>query len=129
MSLLSTIADKWPEEIEKMFKVKEVNFIGCYAIRLVINGHYTDMVIDDYVPYDKHKNKLIYARKVTKNIWPILLEKAFAKFNGSYEDIVSGTFKEIKFFLPYPTKSHLHNLDESQKGKQWNRIKMKLSNH
>ena len=130
MSLLSTIADKWPEEIEKMFKTKEVNKNGLYVMRLMVNGHYhTDMVVDDYVPYDVELNQLIYARKVTKNIWPILLEKAYAKFNGSYEDIVGGTAEEIKFFLPYPIKRYVNQFDEAQKGKQWNRIKMKLSNH
>ena len=87
------------------------------------------MVIDDYVPYDKELKKLIYAKKVTKNIWPILLEKAFAKFNGSYEDIVSGKAKEIKFFLPYPIKLYINTVDETKKGIQWNRIKQRISNH
>ena len=126
MSLLSTIANKWPGEIKQMFKTKQVNSNGCYTIRLMINGHYRSMVIDDYVPYDKNKNKLIYARKVTKNIWPILLEKAFAKFNGSYEDIVSGASEEIKFFLPYPLERYTNENQLSQVDMQWNRIQSKL---
>ena len=126
MSLLSTIANKWPGEIQQMFKTKRVNSNGCYTIRLMINGHYRSMVIDDYVPYDKHENILIYAQKVTKNIWPILLEKAFAKFNGSYEDIVSGALEEIKFFLPYPLERYTNENQLSQVDMQWNRIQLKL---
>ena len=102
-----------------MFKTKQVNSNGCYTIRLMINGHYRSMVIDDYVPYDKNKNKLIYARKVTKNIWPILLEKAFAKFNGSDEDIESGSSEEIKFFLPYPLERYTNENQLSQVDMQW----------
>ena len=127
MSLLSTIANKWPGEIKQMFKTKQVNSNGCYTIRLMINGHYRSMVIDDYVPYDKHENRLIYANKVTKNIWPILLEKAFAKFNGSYEDIVSGSSEEIKFFLPYPLERYTNKKTVDQVYAQWNRIVSKLN--
>ena len=102
MSILGTIAHKWPEEISKLFITKTVNLNGCYALRLIINGHYRTMVVDDYVPYDSETEQIIYAQKPTKNIWPILLQKAFAKFNGSYEDIESGDSDEIKFFLPFP---------------------------
>ena len=41
----------------------------------------------------------------TSNIWPMLLEKAWAKVNGSYEDIISGNPKEaMKFLTPFVSK-------------------------
>ena len=62
MSFLGAIVNQWPEQIEKMFTTKNVNFTGYYEIQLKINGHYTTMVVDDYVPYDKETNQLIYAK-------------------------------------------------------------------
>ena len=127
MSILGSIADKWPEQIQNLFITKQVNANGCYALRLMINGHYTTMVLDDFVPYDTESYQLIYAQKVTKNIWPILIEKAFAKFNGSYEDIVMGSSEFIKFLLPYPMHNDIRKFEESEKLEQWNLIKSKLT--
>ena len=53
-------------------------------MNLLVNGWYQVVVVDDYIPYDMISKDLIFAGKNTKNIWPILLEKAWAKINGSY---------------------------------------------
>ncbi len=49
------------------------------------------MVIDDYLPVDKY-NRLIFAqnRKSPNEFWCCLLEKAYAKVNGSYEVLDGG---------------------------------------
>ena len=126
MSMLGTTANRWPEQIEGLFTTKKANSNGCYALRLMYNGHYSTMVIDDYVPYDIKTKKLIYAKKVTKNIWPILLEKAYAKFNGSYENIESGYTLEIKFFLPFPLPQERREYQKNERSEKWKMMKSKL---
>ena len=95
-----------------------------YAIRLLVNGKYEIIVIDDYVPYNKVKCQPAFCSTYSKNIWAILLEKAFAKLNGSYEDIISGKATEaLGFMLPYSIKYFDHyNYSKEQLEKIWKRI-------
>jgi len=60
-------------------------------MRLLVNGCYQIVVVDVFIPYDIVSKCPVFANKKTKNIWPILLEKAWAKINGSYENIVTGS--------------------------------------
>lgn len=70
------------------------------------------LVVDDYVPYNKEKDQIAFCSTYSTdniNIWAILLEKAFAKLNGSYEDIIRGKATEaIGFLLPYSIKYWNH---------------------
>ena len=45
--------------------------------------------IDDFVPCDAYSNKPVFS-KLQGEMWPLLLEKAFAKFRGSYANIEGG---------------------------------------
>lgn len=48
------------------------------------------VVIDDYLPVDG-QGELVFARcEDTQEIWPALLEKAYAKLYSGYDKIVSG---------------------------------------
>ena len=61
------------------------------------------------------------------NIWPILLEKAWAKFNGSYEDIQSGHSKEVKSFMPFPLECDLKKFEECSKSELEDLIESKIT--
>ena len=122
MTLLSHYAHSAPEKIEKLFITKEVNSSGCYALRLMRNRKFVTIVIDDYVPYDTKTRRLIYAQKRTKNIWPILLEKALAKYKGSYEDIESNISEDAKFFFPCTFSTHKHISENDDEVMEFNQI-------
>ena len=50
--------------------------------------------MDDLFPYCQHKNDWAFARSVDREIWVLLLEKAWAKIYGSYQRIQAGTAGE-----------------------------------
>lgn len=93
-------------------------------MKLLVNGYPTEVAVDDYIPYDTKSRHPIFAGKKTKNIWPILLEKAWAKINGSYEDIVTGSSCEsLRTLIPYPILKFRTDNKDLDKDKLWFDIK------
>jgi len=96
-----------------MFSTKEYNSVGVYVVNVYVNGSLMEIVVDDFIPVDTRTNKPLFAQKESANIWPIILEKAWAKVNGSYEDIISGESSEATNFLtPYPSEKLFLNNEE-----------------
>ena len=54
---------------------------------LRINGVIEEIVIDDYVPVNK-QGEPIFCQPNKNEIWVPLFEKAWAKANGSYANII-----------------------------------------
>lgn len=64
-------------------------------MRFYINGEPKTIVVDDYFPYCNHKDEWAFSRSSSeKEIWVLLLEKAWAKIYGSYQRIEAGTTGE-----------------------------------
>ncbi|KAI0986926.1 hypothetical protein GJ496_006069 [Pomphorhynchus laevis] len=56
------------------------------SVRLCCQGIWIEVIIDEYLPYDKHGHMLCTTSEsnVDQGIWVALIEKAFAKLHGSY---------------------------------------------
>ena len=62
-----------------------------FTFRFFKNGVWHDVTVDDYLPWNTAKQKLLFVSSTEKlEFWPCLLEKAYAKFRGSYADMVGG---------------------------------------
>ena len=98
---LSSVANlcKFPSLIMKLFKTKEKNADGFYEILLYIDGRPQIVIVDDYLPVDKRTKRPVYAQSKGNEIWVMLLEKAWAKVNGGYANIISGLPCEALEFL------------------------------
>ena len=90
---------KVPKNINRLFKTQIMNPDGYYELILHIDGKPQIVIVDDYLPVDKDTKKLIYAQTKNNEIWVSLLEKAWAKVNGGYANIIGGTPIEALEFL------------------------------
>ena len=62
---------------------------GLYVVKLCKDGKWQKIQLDDYFPCQP-KGGPLYAHASGPEIWAMLLEKAYAKYHGSYVTIRSG---------------------------------------
>ena len=63
---------------------------GYYVINFFIDGEFQKVIIDDYFPINIKNGKLSFTKSNKETLWPILIEKAWAKVNGGYANIIGG---------------------------------------
>lgn len=96
LSSLAALAE-FPNIIRKIFRDQEYNSQGIYKLNLRIDGAVEEIVIDDYVPIQKNGNPLFcQPNKKTGEFWVLLLEKALAKIQGSYEHLEGNIFYKLE---------------------------------
>ena len=114
-SALKFLAEE-PERIISLFnfpqnKNYKQNFFEVY---IYINGYRSRIIIDDSFPSIQNtENDFAFARynKKTNNIWPMILEKIWAKINSTYEDTINGNISDVFLFLtPSPIKLYHHDI-------------------
>ncbi|CAD8111547.1 unnamed protein product [Paramecium sonneborni] len=93
LSVLSSMACRWPDFLLGLFLTQQKNQYGIYAVRLCIDGIWKAIFLDDYVP--TQGNQPAFSSSPLKEIWVLLMEKAWAKSFGSYSNIISGHSKEV----------------------------------
>ena len=67
-------------------------------MKFCICGTWKEIVVDDYFPTDK-VGEPAFAKATGNELWVMLLEKAWAKINGNYENTISGNPVEAFNFL------------------------------
>ena len=94
---LSSLASliKYQKFLSQIFLTKKINIQCYYEIILFINGEFQIVLIDDYIPFLKNKNRPYFSNPNNNEIWVLLLEKAWAKINGGYSKIIEGWPSEI----------------------------------
>ena len=75
-----------------MFTEDELSEKGVYEIELYLLGMPIKVTVDDYLPYHKRKSEKLGFSPISDDhaLWQPLLEKAAAKYMGSYEAINGG---------------------------------------
>lgn len=88
---LVTLCER-PAFIQNCFISPSFSPFGKYTIRLYDEKlkKFVRVTIDDYVPCDPHTKMPIYTNLVNNEVWPLVIEKAYAKFKGSYKNLNGG---------------------------------------
>ena len=94
ISSLSLLSDNNPELVKDLFLTgTKNNAAGLYAVTFYIRGKPWIVTVDDFLLFDNSTGNedLLYARnKDDSAMWVPILEKAWAKVKGSYEQINGG---------------------------------------
>lgn len=85
-------ASEFPHAIRNLFITKEYNPRGMYQIRIYdpVQTKWQLITIDDRIPCHKGTNKPRFMHPNGNELWAVLLEKAYAKFCGSYAALDGG---------------------------------------
>jgi len=116
-------ASEHPACIRKAFLTPERNVRGSYRVRL-FDGQQSAWVtvkIDDRIPCAKGTKTPLYCKNHGNELWAILIEKAFAKFCGSYKALDGGFASWAWRALTGDTVFRLKCVD----GRVWQRLDFK----
>ena len=72
------------EILKKLLINIQINENGQFSIGINYKGTPTLIIIDDYFPCLKGTRFPLFAKSPSNNIWPMIIEKVFAKIYGSY---------------------------------------------
>ena len=94
---------QFPSIITQLFKTTNLPKDNSgIQIFLKIEGVWTIYIIDDSFPVSKETGNPIFCNSPTKHIWAVLLEKAWAKANLGYANILKGLPIEVfRTFTPF----------------------------
>ena len=121
---LSAIASlcKFPELVEKLFLFKEKSLDRCYGIYLRKNGAWKLILVDDYVPcFGGSKKQFAFSSAHEKEMWVVLLEKAWAKICGSYAKTIAGQSSEV-FDAITNAPTELISIPQISEEEIWNKL-------
>ena len=115
--------------INELFHIKTRTKENAYGVYLYLNGKKKLVLIDDYVPcinINSTKNLCFGFSFCNNEMWVSLLEKAWAKINGSYIKIGSGGYpNEVFDVLTEAYTEHIiipHNYTKKTKDSLWKKL-------
>ena len=92
LAAISSIAEH-PERLQRLFLTKENEGNGLFAVALCLNGVWEEVILDDMAPCNSD-GTLAFNTSKEKELWVVLLEKAWAKVHGGYLNIEAGLTRE-----------------------------------
>ena len=93
LGALSVVAER-DKLFYALFNSEEVSPCGVYSCSFYQNGKWEDVLVDDFIPITYGDRPLNARGSSLDEIWVPLIEKAFAKLNGCYEALISGSESE-----------------------------------
>ena len=95
VSVISSLSN-YPSIIIQLFRtLKLPKDDEPIEVCIKIEGIWTIIRLDDKFLVNKENNMPIFSYSPTKNIWGLILEKAYAKICGGYENILIGNPKDV----------------------------------
>lgn len=89
VSSLSIASKKFIEGALMISQAKESKN-GAYIVKFFFAGEPVEIIIDDQFPVDTNGDWALCHSDTGKALWPMILEKAYAKLHGGFDKIVAG---------------------------------------
>ena len=114
--------------ISKLFHIKGRSKENAYGVYLFLNGKWKLVLLDDYIPCmnNNFEKNLCFGYSLCKDFWVSLLEKAWAKVNGSYIKIGSGGECYQVFDVlteAYTEQIYIDNPEYEERESIWEKLK------
>ena len=128
VSVISSLAN-YPNVILQLFRTFQLpNDNQPIEVCVKIEGNWTVIRLDDKFLVNKENNMPVFSYSPTKHIWGLLLEKAWAKMCGGYENIIVGNPKDVfEAFTPFGIMEI--NLKKFEEELFWKYIKSSLEHN
>lgn len=111
-----------PSNIKMRFDTIEVNKAGIYLMTFFVNGILTPVIVDDWIP--TKRNQPVFAGTKEQELWPILLEKGWAKLHGTYARTEGGLPSfACMHLLGTPSESYWHEDVAKDANAFWEQLK------
>ena len=126
LCVVAVLAESQPSLISSLFLLKEINPEGVFALKLWKDGDWSAVVIDATFPtvFNGTMFKFAHCRKPT-DLWVPLLEKAYAKICGGYQNIESGCPIDAFYDLTgMPCVEFRNGGDDGAEDAQWTQDEM-----
>ena len=88
LAAIAAVAET-PELIRRLFITDKYNEFGIYKLRICKNGEWVVVTIDDYFPCYLDGGP-VFSQPNGNELWLILVEKAYAKLHGNYNQLNLG---------------------------------------
>ena len=127
LSALASLANK-PSTIENVFVTREFNPRGKYVLRLwdSPNNQFIHITVDDFIPVNKTSQQPAFTEPHGNELWVMILEKAFAKYMGSYSATEGG---HSIFAMHTITGGTVYSFQVDKKTSLWQKLEMKVHRH
>ena len=85
-------ASEFPDAVRRLFVTRTYNPRGRYKVRIYdpVEKEFVSVVVDDRIPCEKGTKRPRFMSPNGNELWAIILEKAYAKFCGSYAALSGG---------------------------------------
>jgi Calpain family cysteine protease len=113
LAAIAAIAE-FPNRIKRLFLSRNVTRTGAYCVTICVNGIWEEIILDDLIPVkpDGTGKDIAFNHTSDKELWGILLEKAWAKVHGGYMNTDGGLIREaLRDLTGAPCKSFFSQLD------------------
>ena len=105
---IALVPELFENVVPKGQQINGPDYAGIFHFRFWYYGQWVDVVVDDRLPVKTSTNRLVFCnnRQEPDEYWAALLEKAYAKMCGAYENLDGNFFftiykiiKKIKLFF------------------------------
>uniref|UniRef100_A0A5K3FGV6 Calpain catalytic domain-containing protein n=1 Tax=Mesocestoides corti TaxID=53468 RepID=A0A5K3FGV6_MESCO len=92
ISSMADIPDLFNHIVPKNQSIQSDDYVGVFRFHFWQFGQWVEVLVDDRLPVIAGTNRLIFMHSDESNeFWSALIEKAYAKLNGSYANLSGGT--------------------------------------